>query len=83
MPPQHRNKEEGHVEEPSRIEEPASRFGVDQMAPMEPLLRTSTIRRESFLLEFANSKGPPQIIILCMLLALGFGSTIGVVSMVL
>ena len=29
--------------------------------------------------EFAAAKGPPQIVILVMLLALGFGSTIGVV----
>jgi hypothetical protein len=77
MPPQQRNEEEGSAEE-----QPA-RFGVDQMAPMEPLMRTSTIRRESFLQEFANSKGPPQILIVCMLLALGYGSTIGVVSMIL
>jgi hypothetical protein len=69
--------EEGYTEEPSRIEEPHARFGVDQIDPMEPLIRTS---RESFLREFASAKGPPQIILLCMLLAFGFGSTIGVVS---
>ena len=54
-------------------------MGVDQVPGMEPLRRTSAIRRESFLVEFASSKGPPQIVILIMLLALGFGSTIGVV----
>lgn len=54
-------------------------IGVDQVPGMEPLRRTSAIRRESFLVEFATSKGPPQIVILIMLLALGFGSTIGVV----
>lgn len=37
-------------------------------------------RRESFILNFAKSKGPPQIVLVIMLLALGFGSTIGVVS---
>jgi hypothetical protein len=42
-----------------------------------------TLRRESFLQEFANSKGPPQIIVLMILLALGFGSTIGVVPAVM
>jgi hypothetical protein len=54
---------------------------VDQFPDMEPLLDgTSALRRESFIIEFAKSKGPPQIVILCILLALGFGSTIGVVS---
>jgi hypothetical protein len=34
----------------------------------------------SFLQAFMASQGPPQIVILIMLLALGFGSTVGVVS---
>jgi len=56
---------------------------VDQFPEMEPVVRTSTMRRESFLAEFTNSRGPPQIVILCILLALGFGSTIGVVPSVM
>lgn len=58
-------------------------YTADQTAPMDAVRRPSTIRRESFLQEFASSKGPPQIIILIMLLALGFGSTIGVVPAVM
>jgi hypothetical protein len=41
--------------------------------------RLSVLRRESFIMDFVSSKGPPQIVFLCMLLAMGFGSTIGVV----
>jgi hypothetical protein len=33
----------------------------------------------SFLHVFISSKGPPQIICMCILLAFGFGSTVGVV----
>lgn len=55
-------------------------FGVDRIPGMEPLRRGSTIRRESFIVEFASSRGPPQIVLLIMILALGFGSTIGVVG---
>ena len=47
-----------------------------------PVLRRSVYRRESFLVKFATSDGPPQIVILIMLLAMGFGSTIGVVPAV-
>ncbi len=38
--------------------------------------------RSGFLLHFAKSSGPPQIITLCILLALALGSTIGVVPAV-
>lgn len=54
---------------------------ADQFPDIEPLERPSTLRRESFITEFAKSKGPPQIVMLVILLALGFGSTIGVVSL--
>lgn len=44
----------------------------------EPLLRRpSTMRRESFIVQFAKTKGPPQITLLMMLVAIGLGSTIG------
>lgn len=55
---------------------------ADQMHSMEPLPNPQTYRRESFIEEFVYSKGPPQIVILIMLLAFGFGSTIGVVPAV-
>ena len=57
--------------------------GVDQIATIEPITRTSAMRRESFIVDFVHSKGPPQIVILIMLLALGFGSTIGVVPAIM
>ena len=57
-------------------------MAVDQVDTVETLPRASILRRESFLMQFAASKGPPQIVLLMMLLALGFGSTIGVVPAV-
>lgn len=54
-----------------------------ELDPHEPALRRSVYRRESFLVTFATSDGPPQIVILMLLLALGFGSTIGVVPAVM
>jgi hypothetical protein len=57
--------------------------GVDRVPGMEPLRQHSTLRRESFIVEFSKAKGPPQIVLLVMLLALGFGSTIGVVPAVM
>ena len=54
-----------------------------ELDPHEPVLRRSVYRRESFLVTFATSDGPPQIVILMLLLALGFGSTIGVVPAVM
>eukprot|EP00977_Amphora_coffeiformis_P005708 scaffold1211_cov169-Amphora_coffeaeformis.AAC.7 len=55
--------------------------GTDRMAQFggpAPTLDHQT----SFLRVFAASQGPPQIVILVMLLALGFGSTIGVVRII-
>lgn len=40
---------------------------------------TNQTLRESFIDEFIGSNGPPQIMLLCLILALGLGSTIGVV----
>jgi hypothetical protein len=76
MPPQREDEPRrggGDVKEYATIH-------VDQFPDIEPLERTSTLRRESFIAEFYQSRGPPQIVILVILLALGFGSTIGVVS---
>lgn len=41
--------------------------------------RASSEQRKSFLLSVVKKDGPPQIILLIFLLALAFGSTIGVV----
>ncbi|VEU38105.1 unnamed protein product [Pseudo-nitzschia multistriata] len=40
-------------------------------------------RRRSFLVEFSEMRGPPQIALLMALLAIGFGSTIGVTPAVM
>ena len=40
-------------------------------------------QNESFLKSFFRSKGPPQVIFLCMLLALSLGSTVGVLPAVM
>ena len=57
-------------------------YGPDQIPDMEPAT-DPILRRKSFLFEFARSDGPPQIVVLIMLLALGFGSTVGVVPAVM
>jgi hypothetical protein len=54
-------------------------ISMEQLDPYQSAPRLSVLRRESFIMDFAKSKGPPQIVFLCMLLAMGFGSTIGVV----
>lgn len=56
---------------------------MDQLDPHENVKRPSVYRRKSFLMEFVESKGPPQILLIMLLLALGFGSTIGVVPAVM
>ena len=55
---------------------------MEEIDPFEPVERRSVYRRKSFLVEFATSKGPPQIVFLILLVALGAGSTIGVVPAV-
>ena len=82
MPPQcDRGDYTTIVDDPVSSGRQHSHFGADQAAVVvEPVRRPSTIRRKSFIQEFASSNGPPQIVVLCMLLALGLGSTIGVVS---
>jgi hypothetical protein len=55
-------------------------IGMDQMPLLDDELPSGVqLRRESFIQEFISSNGPPQIVILIILLALGFGSVIGVV----
>ena len=54
--------------------------------PSRPLplqVRRSVLRRESFLVQFSKTKGPPQIAFIMILIAMGFGSTIGVVPAVM
>lgn len=56
---------------------------MDQIDPHEPVQRRSVYRRKSFFMEFVESKGPPQIVLLILLLALALGSTVGVVPAVM
>jgi DHA1 family tetracycline resistance protein-like MFS transporter len=54
---------------------------LQQLDPNER--RPSAYRRKSFLVQFSETKGPPQITLLMMLVAIGLGSTIGVVPAVM
>jgi MFS family permease len=56
---------------------------LQELDPHEPVPRPSVYRRKSFIVQFANTKGPPQIAFLLMLIALGLGCTIGVVPAVM
>jgi MFS family permease len=56
---------------------------LQELDPHEPVPRPSVYRRKSFIVQFANTKGPPQIALLLMLVALGLGCTIGVVPAVM
>ena len=80
MAPQERDREVTSSYPNDRLETGGLHISVDQVADMEPIRNASTIRRESFLEEFTRADGPPQIVLFIMLVALAFGSTIGVVS---
>jgi len=82
MPPQSSRQEREHHERVQDYENSPLRHsivGTDRMAQFDPAPTEDIADRTSFIRVFAASRGPPQIVILVMLLALGFGSTIGVV----
>jgi MFS family permease len=94
MPPQHeettafaRNSNVDNTSTSTRQSSASRRsFGfstLQQIDPTEPVRRPSVFRRESFIVQFAQTKGPPQITLLMMLIAIGLGSTIGVVPAVM
>lgn len=59
-------------------------YGTAIRVVTEPLpCRPSVYRHKSFIAYFVHSNGPPQIIILVVLLAVGLGSVIGVVPAVM
>jgi hypothetical protein len=58
----------------------AATISINAMESLLPPPPLEVVTRKSFVAEFVKAKGPPQIVILVILLALGFGSTIGVVS---
>lgn len=55
----------------------------DGRALRESQGRVLATRRQSFLVEFTRMKGPPQITLLMVLLAVGLGCTIGVVPAIM
>jgi hypothetical protein len=59
--------------------ESSPHLSMEELDPYQSAPRLSVLKRESFIMDFVSSKGPPQIVFLCMLLAMGFGATIGVV----
>jgi hypothetical protein len=73
-------RQQGQEQENAASKEMHPHLSMEELDPYESVARASVLRRESFIAEFAKSRGPPQIVIIIMLLALGFGSTIGVVS---
>lgn len=56
---------------------------MEQLDPFEPVERLSIFHRESFLMQFASKEGPRSVIFLIVFLAMGLGSTIGVVPAVM
>jgi len=67
-----------HRRPPGERERLESRRGL-----RESQSRVIVNRRKSFLVEFSEMKGPPQIALLMALLAIGLGSTIGIVPAVM
>jgi hypothetical protein len=97
MPPQHQdatataNPSDGsHPKQKEGREEAStppnrSSFLYPSTQQMDPVLPppSRSMRRESFIVQFAKTKGPPQITMIMMLVAIGLGSTIGVVPAVM
>jgi hypothetical protein len=61
------------------------RYGdtMEHLDPFEPVERRSIFHRESFVMQFASKEGPRAIIILIVCVAMGAGSTVGVVPAVM
>ncbi len=74
----HSNESSSFLGPPGERERLESRRGL-----RESQGRVIVNRRKSFLVQFSEMKGPPQIAFLMALLAIGLGSTIGVVPAVM
>lgn len=72
------NNNDGRSLRPGELERLESRRAL-----RESQARILVNRRGSFLVQFSKMKGPPQIALLMALLAVGLGSTIGVVPAVM
>lgn len=55
---------------------------MEQLDLFEPVERPSVFHRESFIYQFASKEGPRAIVVLIVFLAMGIGSTVGVVPAV-
>eukprot|EP00531_Pseudo-nitzschia_arenysensis_P019797 CAMPEP_0116128836 /NCGR_PEP_ID=MMETSP0329-20121206/7597_1 /TAXON_ID=697910 /ORGANISM="Pseudo-nitzschia arenysensis, Strain B593" /LENGTH=127 /DNA_ID=CAMNT_0003623051 /DNA_START=69 /DNA_END=449 /DNA_ORIENTATION=+ len=76
--------EEGQVNNDSYHRPPGERERLESFRALrESQHRVIRNRRKSFVVQFSEMKGPPQIALLMALMAIGFGSTIGVVPAVM
>jgi len=62
---------------------PSSNHEPAELDLFEPVERPSIFHRESFLVQFTSKEGPRAILVLIVFLALGSGSTVGVVPAVM
>lgn len=88
MPPQEQtqpNQDElrSMVREKTVNDEATVPAPMEQLDPYEPVERRSIFHRESFLMQFASKEGPRSVLFLIIFLAMGLGSTIGVVPAVM
>jgi len=87
MPPQQQEvigTSDSHEEEQGTANRSSFLFPTAQQMDTDlPPPSRSTRRRESFLVQFAKTEGPPQVTLIMMLVAVGLGSTIGVVPAVM
>jgi hypothetical protein len=86
MPPQRRDPPDAFAvdEDGPAAASPRQHYEDDETTPLRddetcPELLTAVPARKLFLLEFSKTNGPPQILVLMVILAFGFGSTVGVV----
>ena len=56
---------------------------MEKIDPHEPIRRPSVFKRESFIVQFTVGRGPPQIVAMVILYAIGFGSTVGIVPAIM
>lgn len=61
----------------------ADTVAMEQLDPFEPVERPSVFHRESFVVQFVSKEGPRAVVFLVVFLAIGLGSTVGVVPAVM
>lgn len=91
MPPQHDllqsrpKRQDEEIAEATHRSSSTSFHVIPEAAagPGRRFVRASQLRRESFWVQFSKTQGPPQITGIMVLIAIGLGSTIGVVPSVM